>query len=139
MRIHQIILSLIFLCGCSNQGDIMEKDSKEITLSTGNQFASALVENRYSDACSMLTAELQKSWPPEKLESRYKEMIAYGGEPVIVDGHTAFMDNWPDKKTGDIGWVYVSVSGNTFGEAVTLIVTIEMGEPKIRNIEWGRP
>jgi hypothetical protein len=43
-------------------------------------------------------------------------MIAYGGEPVTVDDHTESMDDWPAKKSDDIGWVYVSISGATFGE-----------------------
>jgi hypothetical protein len=41
-----------------------------------------------ADAYAMLTPELQHSLPPEKLESHYDEMIAYGGDPVTVDGHT---------------------------------------------------
>ena len=49
---------------------------------------------------------------------------------MTVDGHTESMDDWPDKKSDDIGWVYVSISGATFGEAVTLIVTNVEGEPK---------
>jgi hypothetical protein len=117
----------------------VKKDSKKVTLDTGIQFAKALVEKSYVNAHSMLTADLQRSWPVEKLRSRYEKMIQYGAGPVIVDGHTEYLDNWPARKSSDIGWVYVSISGADFAEAVTVVVADENGTPKISSLEWGRP
>jgi len=117
----------------------MKPDSKQVTVDTGSRFANALVEKRYGDAVSMLTVALKTSWPEEKLRSQYEEMISYGTGPVKVDGHTGYMEDWPDRKPGDIGWAYVSISGSDFAEAVTVVVAEEDGEPKIREIQWGRP
>ena len=49
------------------------------------------------------------------------------------------MADWATRQNGDIGWVYISISGEDFLEAVTVIVSDEQGCPKIRQIEWGRP
>jgi hypothetical protein len=49
------------------------------------------------------------------------------------------MKDWPDRKPSDIGWVYVSISGADFAEAVTVVVTNEAGKPKIGELEWRRP
>lgn len=117
----------------------MRSDAKQVTIDTGSRFANALVEKRYGDAISMLAVVLKKSWSEEKLRSRYEEMISYGTGPVKVDGHTEFMEAWPDRKPGDIGWAYISLSGSDFAEAITVVVAEENGEPKIRELEWGRP
>ena len=87
----------------------------------------------------MLTTKLQRTWSAEKLGAEYEEMISYGSKPVKVHGHTEFMEDWPDKKKNDIGWIYISIYGPDFCEAVTVIVTDEGGTPKISNLEWGRP
>ena len=66
-------------------------------------------------------------------------MIAYGDGGVKVDGVTHSMSDWPAKKERDRAWVYVSLSGDGFGEAVTVIVAEENGQKVIREVEWGRP
>jgi hypothetical protein len=139
MKNRLAFLGLLLFCGCSKQESVVDVDSKNITLDTGSRFAKALVAHQYSDAHSMLTSELQRSWSPEKLKSRYEEMVSPAGEPATVDGHTEFMKDWPDKKPGDIGWAYVSISGAHYAEAVTVIVAKVGDNPKIREIEWGRP
>jgi hypothetical protein len=117
----------------------MQKDLKKTTMDTGLRFAEELVAKRYVKARSMLTTEMQRSWSAEKLSSQFEQMISYGSGPVKVDGHTEFMKDWPDRKPGDYGWLYVSISGTDFGEAITVIVADEGGQPKIRGLEWGRP
>jgi len=117
----------------------VRSNSREATIDTGSRFANALVEKRYGDASSMLTVDLKKSWSEEKLRSQYEEMISYGSGPVKVDGHTEFLEEWPDRKPGDVGWAYISISGSDFAEAITVVVAEENGEPKIRDLQWGRP
>lgn len=48
------------------------------------------------------------------------------------------MEEWPGKQLGDVGWVYVSIQGEGFVEAVTVIVSAVDVTLTIRNIEWGR-
>jgi hypothetical protein len=49
------------------------------------------------------------------------------------------MTSWPSKQPSDIGWAYVSIGGDVYSEAVTVVVTSEQGEAKIREVEFGRP
>ena len=105
----------------------------------GLSFAKAIVNNEFDNAYSMLSDDLKKVTTANQLKIEFNEMIEYGETPVVVDGHYEEMTDWPAKQAGDIGWLYVSLSGDGFGEAVTLIIKSESGTPKIRDIEWGRP
>jgi hypothetical protein len=46
---------------------------------------------------------------------------------------------WPGRESSDAGWAYVSVGGDVYSEAVTLVVTMEDGDLRIRTVEFGRP
>jgi hypothetical protein len=133
------IALLTFLLAACDTGTAPRSDAKELTLGTGSAFAAALVSGNYVQAQSLLSAELQQQYTPENLQARYNEMVAYGTGAVKVDGHTEFMDDWPARRGQDIGWAYISISGDDFAEAVTVVVADENGTPKIRELEWGRP
>jgi hypothetical protein len=49
------------------------------------------------------------------------------------------MDDWPDRKPSDVGWAYVSVGGHAYSEAVTVVMTTEDGDLRVRTVEFGRP
>jgi hypothetical protein len=109
---------------------------------TAVNFVQALADDRWEDARTMLDAELQNQLPVQKLVSTFEGMYkGYAEGPVTsVQFDPEFsMENWPAKKPEDVGWVYVSVQGNGFVEAVTVVVTNSSGHLAIRYIEWGRP
>lgn len=117
----------------------MQTDAKLLTIATGNQFVKMLVAKQFSDARACLTQKMQQEYSLEQLATQYEKMIAYGNGPIQVDGYFTFMDDWPTRLPQDLGWIYISISGADFIEAVTVIVTHENGSPRIRTIEWGRP
>lgn len=49
------------------------------------------------------------------------------------------MTGWARKQAPDLGWAYVSIYGKMYNEAVTVLVALEQGKPKIREIEFSRP
>ena len=49
------------------------------------------------------------------------------------------MEAWPDKQPHDVGWAYVSIGGDVYSEAVTVVVARENGRLVIRQVEFGRP
>jgi hypothetical protein len=49
------------------------------------------------------------------------------------------MESWPGHESGDLGWAYVSIGGDVYSEAVTVVVALEDGESRIRSVEFGRP
>ena len=102
------------------------------------QFAEALVGERFDDAHAMLTSRLREQMSPDDLRTHFQEMM-YSPGPIVVEGVMAAMQDWPDREPGDVGWAYVSIAGDGYGEAVTVIVMQENAALKIRDIEWGSP
>ena len=102
-------------------------------------FARALADGDYAGAHAMLSRELKVTRPPKKLKRHFESMIAYGDGPVTDLFVTHIMPDWPEKQPKDVAWVYVSISGETFSEAVSVVVAEERGALVIRGLTWGRP
>ncbi len=105
-------------------------------------FASALVEGDFERAHGLLTPELQGRLPPPTLrEELYAMFRGYAdGEPTNIHYDEQFsMTEWPAKQPRDIGWAYVSITGEDFVEAVTVVVAEVNGKLLVREVEWGRP
>jgi hypothetical protein len=92
-------------------------------------------------AHALLTPEAQQIHTPEAMKERVASMTAYAHEPVkrvnILPG--AIIDEWPDKQYGDIAWVYVSLEGDSYAEAATVLLVETEHGIGIHDIEWGRP
>jgi hypothetical protein len=105
------------------------------------QFGRAIAKGDFAAAHALLTERAQESHPPEVLKQAVEEMIAIGDGPIeevdLVE--ECILEDWPDKQEGDVGYVYVALTGDGFCEAVTVILTTEAGKVRIRELEWGRP
>jgi hypothetical protein len=138
-----VVLLAVLASACSESGEAPVSEpaftDERTTVETGKRFATALTSGAWSEARAMLTKGLQPQYSDAALERHYSQMIEYGGGPARVDGYVLFMDSWATRQLRDIGWVYVSLSGEGYAEAVTVVVTDEDGAPRIREIEWGRP
>jgi hypothetical protein len=49
------------------------------------------------------------------------------------------LEDWPERRDGDLGFAYVGIEGDEFVEAVSVVVHNYDGKHLIREIEWGRP
>jgi hypothetical protein len=104
------------------------------------EFARSLATGRFESAHELLSQSLSASLTPKDLEREYQAMVAYTSTPGTAIEVLSTMDDWPTKEIEDIGWVYVSISdGESWGEAVTVVVSEENDRSVIRDIEWGRP
>jgi len=117
----------------------MTTASRERTLDVARRFAGHLVAGDPVSAHACLTAEARIEWSSDALADAYASMIEYGDGPAALDGFDEYLDDWADRHPADIGWAYVSIGGDGFAEAVTVIVADEDGEARVRTIEWGRP
>jgi hypothetical protein len=117
----------------------MDADHDSIHGKLAVSFAEHLILGRYEDARALLAPDLQDEWPASTLESEFLAMTDYGNGPANRAELMATMDTWPGRETGDIGWAYVSISGDGFVEAVTVVVSDASGMPCLRELEWGRP
>lgn len=105
-------------------------------------FASALVEDDFDRAATLLAPALRAELPPAPLRERFVAMFAdYAhGRPTGIHFDDEFsMVEWPAKQSGDVGWTYVGIEGADFVEAVSMTVADVDGVLLIRDIEWGRP
>jgi hypothetical protein len=101
-------------------------------------FVRALVARDFDSAYAMTSSEYRRRVTPGAMRSAFDAMVPDDWRDAVVSpGHT--MDSWPDKQPSDLGWVYVSIGGDVYSEAATVVVTEEAGTLKVRDVEFGRP
>lgn len=103
------------------------------------QFAKLLAQRDYAAAYTMTSRDYRRRMTVEQLRKAFEQIVPPDWGPIepIEVGET--MTRWPGKQAADIGWAYVSLGGNVYSEAIIVIVTVENGESKIREVEFGRP
>lgn len=103
------------------------------------QFTQALAAREYPTAYGMTSQEYRKKNSMEQLRTAFERIVPadWGDMGRIEVGQT--MVTWPGKQPSDLGRAYVSIGGNVYSEAVTVVVTSEKGEAKVREVEFGRP
>ena len=105
------------------------------------QFGRLLAQGDYAAAHSLLTEGARGAHSPDDLKQAVEEMIAIGDGPItdVALVSECILADWPDKQDSDVGYVYVALTGDGFCEAVTVTLTREADEIRIRELEWGRP
>lgn len=103
------------------------------------RFTEHLARDEFANAYALTSSEFQEEHPLGTLEEEFRSMCGEGFGPIGPIEVVGGIENWPDKKPQDVQWVYVSIGGSTYSEAVTCVVAQDAGELRIREIEWGRP
>lgn len=139
----RLILIAVLMAACSGEREPTQSVVTEgLSMSYAefaSGFAEALTGGDYDAAHTMLSPDLKRQYSAEALGQAYEEMVGYGESPASVDGYVHTMEDWPDKQSADLGWAYVSISGDDYAEAVTVVVSVVDDTLAIRSIEWGRP
>ena len=129
----------IALVACSNEesstSSARASDYRRVAL----QFTQSLAARDYPQAYAMTAQEYRRRNTVDQLRTAFEAIVPtdWGAIGPIEVGQT--MTSWPRKQPSDVGWAYVSIGGNVYSEAVTVVVTSENGEQKIREVEFGRP
>ena len=102
-------------------------------------FTKALADRDYDAAYAMTSRAYRDGTSLEAMADAFESIVPtdWGAVGPIDAGIT--MDDWPGREPSDAGWVYVSVGGDAYSEAVTVVVTREDGELRVRTVEFGRP
>jgi hypothetical protein len=102
-------------------------------------FTKALATRDYSAAYALTATDYRNGTSVKALQAAFERIIPVDWKTVglIEVGET--LADWPGKKPSDVGWAYVSVGGDVYSEAVTVVVTLEEGELRVRTVEFGRP
>ena len=103
------------------------------------QVVRALAGRDYSTAYAMTSGDYQRSTTLEKMRAAFEAIVPPEWPTVgpVQVGHV--METWPTKEPSDVGWVYISIGGDVYSEAVTLVVMGEGDTLRVRSVEFGRP
>jgi hypothetical protein len=110
-------------------------DYKNVAL----DFTNALATRNYGAAYALTSDEYRDGTSVEAMQAAFEAIVPADWTtigPVEVGGT---MEDWPGRKPSDVGWAYVSVGGDAYSEAVTVVVTLEAGALRVRTVEFGRP
>ena len=144
MKYIPILLAIALLSACSDDsapaGASAITDEMRIAYPEfATDFARELTKGDYDAAYGMLSPDMKRKNSADSLGYEFEEMVSYGGSPARVDGFIETLDDWPDKAADEVGWVYVSVSGDDYAEAVIVVVSAHANGMAISSVEWGRP
>lgn len=134
LRVHILLAIFALTLSCTRKPDMSQPH-----IALADKFARALGAGSFDQAHALLTDDQKKALSVGALKKDYEEMIAYGPGPSKHIEVMQALDTWPEKKKGDIGWVYVAIAGDSFSEAATVVVARTGAGLVIRSIEWGRP
>jgi hypothetical protein len=125
--------------GCSKEDPRMPSGSISDCQNIALEFTKALAARDYSKAYAMTSQSYRKRNTPERMQAAFEAIVPADWGPMgpIQVGQT--MESWPGKRPEDLGWVYVSIGGDTYSEAIIVIVSWENGKALIREVEFGRP
>ena len=135
------ILVVSLISGCSRGELPVAKtsgfDHREVAL----EFTKALTERDYDRAYAMTSHDYQRRTSVEQLRTAFEAIVPtdWGAIGPVTVVRTMTQWQLPDKQPSDLGRVYVSIGGDVYSEAVIAIITLENGQPKVREVEFGRP
>lgn len=132
---RRIALALVFaVAGCTVNAGVGE-ETKELAVA----FARALSARAYDRAYSMTSSEYQERVSQEEMRAAFEAIVPpdWGQTEPIEVGLS--LSDWPDRQGGDIGWVYVGISGDVYSEGLAVVVARTGNRQEIREVEWGRP
>lgn len=117
----------------------MQSDNTSDYQQAALEFARSLAARDYPAAHAMTSRSFQAVTSPGQLKNAFESIVPLDWGPVepVELGET--MTSWPGKQATDLGWVYVSIGGDVYSEAVSVIVMSENGSARIREVEFGRP
>ena len=102
-------------------------------------FVTALGARRYPPAYALTSETYRQANSLEVMRDAFERVVPSDWGPLgpIVVAET--LTDWPDKQQGDVAWVFVSVGGDMYSEAVTAVITREGSGLRVRSAEFGRP
>ena len=102
-------------------------------------FARALTSGDFAAAYGMTSREYRRGTSLGAMQTAYEALVPAEFGPVSSVEVGLRLDSWPEKEPTDVSWVYVSIGGDVFSEAVIVVVTTEDGALRLRDVQFGRP
>lgn len=103
------------------------------------QFGEALIRRDYAAAYAMTSSDFQAQTSQNQLQRVFEDIVPLDWGEFGPLGTMAMPAAHPGKQPGDAAWVYLSIAGDVYSEAVSVVV-VQVGEEyKICMVEFGRP
>jgi hypothetical protein len=134
-----VCVAATIFAGCSKEETEMSSgnisDYRQVALT----FAKSLAAREYAQAYAMTSQGYRQKNTVEQLRSKFEAIVPtdWGNMGPIEVGQ--IMTSWPGKQPTDLGWAYVSIGGAVYSEAATVVVALENGAARVREVEFGRP
>ena len=103
------------------------------------KFAGALASRDYPTAYALTSSGYQHSTTRDEMRAGFEAIVPTDWRTVGPVEVGQVMETWPAKQPSDVGWVYISIGGDGYSEAVTVVVMLEADMLKVRTVEFGRP
>src|SRR6266404_6252409 len=102
------------------------------------RFGDLIAREDYESAHELLTKQAQGLHTAQEMRSRSEGMRRYAPGPFrnFLVMEEFMLEDWPAKQDGDVASIYISLEGDNFCEAVSVIVAQEDGDLRIRDLEW---
>jgi hypothetical protein len=130
---------MVTATACSKGDTEMPESASQDYKAFAVEFTRTLARREYAAAFEMTSRQYRSQSTVEQLKAAFEVIVPpdWGDTEPIEMGTT--MSSWPGKMSSDLGWIYVSIYGDVYSEALILTVTLEEGQAKIREIVFGRP
>lgn len=105
------------------------------------RFGDLIADEDFAAAYALLTKEAQQVHSPDDFRAAIIGMTTYAPGPIqnVIVMEDFILEDWPDRRDGDVAIVYTSLEGDGFCEAVTVTIVQDGSDFLIRHLEWGRP
>jgi hypothetical protein len=139
MRALCVVLTAILFAGCSREEARLAESGSSDFRAVALEFTKALATRDYDGAYAMTSRDFQSGMSKDQMQAAFEAIVPldWGAVGPIETGET--LASWPGKQPADLGWVYVSIGGDVYSEALIVIVALEDGNARIREVEFGRP
>jgi hypothetical protein len=132
-------LLLEALLGCARQEQRMSRGHTTEYTQVASAFARALASRDYPAAYAMTSKQYRQETSLEAMRSAFEATVPTDWRKVDPIEVGLTMEDWPGKRAADVGRAYVGLGGDVYSEAVTVVITREEGDLRVRTVEFGRP
>jgi hypothetical protein len=102
-------------------------------------FVTALGARDYATAYALTSETYRQANGLDAMRDAFELVVPSDWGPVGPIAVAETLIDWPGKHEGDVAWMFVSVGGDMYSEAVTAVITREGSDLKVRSAEFGRP
>lgn len=133
------LAATLAVAGCSKEETGAPPGSAADYRQAALAFTRSLAARDYPKAHAMTTLAYRARRSQAQLQTDFEAIVPADWGPIgpieIGDARA----DWRGRQPADLAWVYVSIGGEVYSEAVIVVVALENGAAKIREIEFGRP